>query len=426
MIELKNRYKILTPNGYENFSSIRKIKSNTLIKFYFNDNTYIRVTPEHRFMLEFNLEEFAENIQVNQVLNNKVVTKIEYEKGDFEVYDATNVDNEVYYTNNIPSHNCFHGSSYTLLKSEIIQNFKKFILSETWFPPKEQPIENTIYKYKQWFTPEKGKSYLIGADIADGIGNDSSIILVFDITNGKHIKQVASFGENTVSTVEFAYILVKIASLYNNAHIAVEANGIGRSVLDSLETIYSYENVINYGGTRESGILSHVQTKANACMWARNITSIVQIDIYEKLLVAEMEYFEKKLGKFNIYQAVATKHDDYMMSFIWGLFCLQEEIIDNYYNVERFETTSINITIPTIIKNFNGEYFNYNEPKQTNVNSDIDNIYKNLVNGNKSNLDQLQNNSKNANPDEDEGEDYDVVYDENNMDTSPSFGNNWI
>lgn len=318
--------------------------------------------------------------------------------------------------------NAFFGSSYTLLKTDIIQKYKNFVLSDKWFKPKETDIENTIYKFKQWFKPEKNNTYLIGGDIADGIGNDSSIILVFDITNGKHIKQVASFNENTISTVEFSYVLVKLASIYNNAHIAVEANGIGRSILDSLESIYSYENVINYGGTKESGIFSHVQTKANACIWARNITSLIEIDIYEKLLVAEMEYFEKKLGKFNIYQAVSTKHDDFMMSFIWALFCLQEEIIDNYYNVERYETTKLNINIPTIIRNYNGEYFSnpYEANTHKNVDSDIDNIYKNLVNGsNKSKLDEMKHNTI-------EEADYDIVYDENTINNQPMFGDKWF
>lgn len=316
--------------------------------------------------------------------------------------------------------NAFFGSSYTLLKSEIIQNFKNFVLSSEWFQPSIKPIENTIYTYNQWFIPEKNKTYLIGADIADGVGSDKSIILVFDISNGKNIIQVASFGDNTISTIEFSYVLIKMATLYNNAHIVVEANGIGRSVLDMLESVYDYENIVNYGGIKESGIFSHVQVKANACMWVRNITSVINIRIYEKYLIAEMEYFEKKLGKFNIYQAVSTKHDDYMMAFIWGLFCLKEEIIDNYYNVESFETTKLNINIPVIIKSYTSEYFNnindYNE-RYTKVDRDIDNIYKNLI-GNKSAMDSVKN-------DRVEQEDVDIVYDDNDMNKSDNFNPTW-
>lgn len=306
--------------------------------------------------------------------------------------------------------NYFEGSSYTLLKSEIIKNYKNFLLSDKWFEPNVKSIENTIYSYNQWFLPDKDKSYLIGGDVADGVGSDKSIILIFDITDGKNIKQVASFGDNTISTVEFTYILVKLGVMYNNAYIAIESNGIGRSILDMLETVYEYESIINYGGKKESGIFSHVQVKANACMWARDLSTVINIEIYEKYLIAEMEYFEKKLGKHNIYQAVSTKHDDYVMAFIWLLFCLREEIIENYYNVERYETTKININIPVIIKSLNSDYFNeyQHNDNHNNIDKDIDNIYKNLI-GNKNNDNLKKDNIIN---DEDTP---DIVYNEDNI-----------
>lgn len=41
-------------------------------------------------------------------------------------------------------------------------------------------------------------------------------------------------------------------------------------------------------------------------------------------------------GKLNSYEA-ADGHDDYAMAAVWGLFVLSPELIERYYNVEKFE-----------------------------------------------------------------------------------------
>lgn len=254
--------------------------------------------------------------------------------------------------------NNFHGSSYTLLPEETIAKFKEFVLSKTYFPPKETPFANSKFTYDVWFKPVEGHAYLIGGDVADGIGVDSSIIEVFDITNGRTIIQCAEFSSNQISTIEFTYILAKIGKTYNNAFIAIEANGIGSSVLDLLESVYQYENIINYGRQkRERGIYSHVQSKAQACMWFKDMCKLVDIKVFSKNIIIEMEFFEKKSSKFNLYQAVTGKHDDFMMAFIWAMFCLQEEIIDNYYIVEKYFLTNVGIKLPESVKSYSNKYY---------------------------------------------------------------------
>ena len=47
---------------------------------------------------------------------------------------------------------------------------------------------------------------------------------VWDITNAFNIELVASFYENNVPPKVFAYIIAKVASIYNKAFIACENN----------------------------------------------------------------------------------------------------------------------------------------------------------------------------------------------------------
>ena len=47
---------------------------------------------------------------------------------------------------------------------------------------------------------------------------------VWDITNAFNIELVASFYENDVPPKVFAYIIAKVASIYNRAFVACENN----------------------------------------------------------------------------------------------------------------------------------------------------------------------------------------------------------
>jgi hypothetical protein len=262
--------------------------------------------------------------------------------------------------------NKFIGSSQTLFKPTAIEYFKSFIISDKWFEPTiiDLPkLPGEHINIKQWFKPHPSRTYAIGADVADGVGGDSSIALVFDITELYNIKQVASFASNVVSPTEFAYVLVKIGVMYNNAHILCESNNMGRSTLDFIYQIYEYEWIVNFGGKRNLGILSNHMIKIKTCLFSRSLTTAanVKIELYDKNAVAELEYFEKVVGG-NTYKAIQGKYDDYTLSFIWLMFIFQPEIVDNYYDVRDWQTTTLGYSLPKVIRNFSvygsGNMFN--------------------------------------------------------------------
>lgn len=255
----------------------------------------------------------------------------------------------------------FHGSSYTLLKKETIKAMKDFVLSDKWIEPTKVQL-NQNFSFDQYHKPIKDHCYILMADPSSGVGLDFSVVLVFDVTTTADICHVASFASNTVSTLEFPYVIVKMAILYNRAPIAMESNSIGDGILNSIAYTYEYDNIVNYEEQKgKLGIFSHVQVKGKACRWLRDLISfpIVNVRIYDKILVAEMEWFERKnTPKHEIYQAVGTKHDDFMMAFIWGMFCLNPDIVESIFNVTKYaKIKEIGLDIPLFLQSMNSSYF---------------------------------------------------------------------
>ena len=80
--------------------------------------------------------------------------------------------------------------------------------------------------------------------MAEGIGGDSSVLYVWDVTNLEKITMCAKFAENTVSINEFAFVTSKILGLYGNPFYICESNGLGCAYLDILKQTYEYENLV--------------------------------------------------------------------------------------------------------------------------------------------------------------------------------------
>lgn len=249
--------------------------------------------------------------------------------------------------------NSFLGSSQTLINARVIEKYKE--ASENYAEAEIFPIHD--WEAKVWHKPEKKRTYIIGCDIAEGVGGDFSVALVMDVTDTAKIKVCASFSNNMISPTDFAYVLAKLASKYNNAMIAGERNGIGRSTMDTIWTVYEMENVLCWKGKGEKminpGIFSHNNIKVEACIWAKFImeSELFEIEFNDKNILFEMEYFEKKANTTrSVYQAVDGKHDDYMMSLIWALWLIEPTVAEYNFIVESTTTTATGIPVPRIIK----------------------------------------------------------------------------
>lgn len=217
--------------------------------------------------------------------------------------------------------------------------------------PKKQRIisqnEDELYEFDMWHEFDPKHTYVASGDIAEGVGGDSSILYIWDVTDLGDIKMCAKFASNTVSVVQFAYIARKMLALYCDPWLFAERNGVSSGMLDSLKITYGYKNIAAENKKGEAGIYSHVQVKGKTCLWTRDMltTPGFNFTIYDKDLIDEFAIFVKKdtKGMHLVYQAMPgpNSHDDHVMAFIWMCFALQNDIVEKYFTVCQTFTTEM-------------------------------------------------------------------------------------
>lgn len=85
-------------------------------------------------------------------------------------------------------------------------------------------------------SPEEGRQYILGADVARGDGQDFSTIQVLDADT---LEQVAEFREK-ISPDLFPYVINHISKMYNMAYVVIEANSFGLGVCFDMRDKFKY------------------------------------------------------------------------------------------------------------------------------------------------------------------------------------------
>ena len=91
------------------------------------------------------------------------------------------------------------------------------------------------------------------------------------------------------------------------------------------------------------------KTKLDACMFVNELvtTPEVKFAIPDELLVNEMGTFVKKNTSNSITFCAKDKcHDDYMMTWIWGMYLIFADTIAQHYTVEKAYRTSMGRVLP--------------------------------------------------------------------------------
>ena len=189
----------------------------------------------------------------------------------------------------------------------------------------------TIEKANDWIYYEKYKPhhiYALGADVAQGVGQDSSTVVIVDFTPDKP-KVVAEYANNEIEPDKFAYVIKKGAERYGGCFAAVENNNKGHSTLVKLNEIYP-ENLI-YKSVRkgkeeekETDVLGWETNAATKPRMMFDISTAVEdnlIDIPSKLLYSEMRTYNKEdLGQIR-FDDEQTKHWDRLiaLAIVWQM-----------------------------------------------------------------------------------------------------------
>lgn len=355
-------YSVDTPDGYKSFIGITKNRKEC-VKIYLENGNSIQCSTDHPFMHE-NGQMIRANMLIGQKRylldrnNNRIkITQIR-KLGEQDCYDLINVgQRHIFYANDILTHNSFIGSVSTLIKGPIIDQLRKkyeLIMENFKFQRIQLHKDYPNTKVNIYHPPQQNRAYIVGADPSTGSDSDFQALTVWDITNTFDIKMVASFYQNDVPPKVFAYIICKLALIYNNAYVCIENNGVSYATLDYLFRQFEYGNIVHLGGNPRTsiGIVSSGDRKFDACINFKQIIQnpIRKVTIYDGRLLDQMERFERhnRAGKTPTYYATHG-HDDFIMCSIWAFYILKNQNIQNYYNINQFVYDKFGKQIPYFV-----------------------------------------------------------------------------
>ncbi|MBC8388813.1 MAG: hypothetical protein H8E13_12285 [Actinobacteria bacterium] len=128
-MKINNKYKILTPTGFEKFDGIKKVKKSKYLEIIFDDNSTIKCSLDHPFIIN-GQKLIATDLKENDYLEmrnqeKKLIKQINTINKDIELYDIINVRTKhVFYANNILSSNCdadFLSSGNSVIDSKVLK-----------------------------------------------------------------------------------------------------------------------------------------------------------------------------------------------------------------------------------------------------------------------------------------------------------------
>lgn len=193
--------------------------------------------------------------------------------------------------------------------------------------------------YALWEKPNEDRIYVAGVDISEGIGKDASVIQILDITEPRRIKQVACYHNNKIPPTEFTPKLREVLQHWGDPLAMIERNNCGAQVVDNLKREYNYDSIVNWGVDKIKnrtnsvlGIINHQNTKYHAIQNQRYlINSERRVQINDINTVLELNDFIR--GKHGRWEAKSGSHDDRVMSLIWALMILHEELAPVYFDI---------------------------------------------------------------------------------------------
>ena len=200
-------------------------------------------------------------------------------------------------------------------------------------------------KYLLWEEPQKDNLYVAGVDISEGVGEAASVIQIFDITDLREIKQVAIYHNREISPYNFTTKLFEILQHWGSPPALIERNNCGAQVVDQLKNVHHYENIISYGAKingnkyNKLGVQAHTNSKYKGVMnmryWCNEVKAL---KIFDLKTLNELKSFVRYPNGTWAAKPGADNWDDRVMSLIWALMILENDLVDKYYEIEQFDS----------------------------------------------------------------------------------------
>lgn len=344
-VVLNNKnYKILTPNGYEEFLGINKITKDCYIHLKFSNGKSIKCSEDHPISTIDGIIR-AKDLDKKTLVDSKdggcfVISKRRI-KRKIHLYDIVNSGKDhLYYSNDIVSHNCqFLGSSDTLIDGHKLASIVT-----------EKPIKS-YNDFDIYENPNPDSKYIITVDVADGVKQNYSAFVVFDISSIPY-RVVAKYRSNVINQHRFASIILPIAVEYNNAYILVEINK-GVTVANHLHSEMEYENLLmcrrqgrlgqilgqGLGIKSNIGLTMDMRVKKQGCMGLKTLIEMDKLLIRDHDILQELCSFEEKAnGRF---EASKNSTDDLVITLVMFAWIVSTEYFkeisetDLYKNIKE-------------------------------------------------------------------------------------------
>jgi hypothetical protein len=197
--------------------------------------------------------------------------------------------------------------------------------------------------YKIWKSAEEDHIYVAGVDVAEGVGQNYSVIQILDFTDLTNIEQVAIYRDNNIAPAEFTSKLNEILTQWGKPLVLIERNSCGQIVVENLRANHQYENIVSYGaelaGRKKDflGVIAHTNTKQRGVLNMRywvNVLKCVKFNDMNTLI--ELKDFVRKAN--GTWSARGNGTDDCVMALVWALVMLDNDsqfgICDKYFEVE--------------------------------------------------------------------------------------------
>ena len=314
MFKLNKKYKILSPTGFVNFEGIQKVYKPFYHHIIFDDGTEIKCSENHQFGLKKILASCVKN---DDKIDNKIVIYNEIVEEGIWLYDPIDVsEGNLYYSNNIISHNCeFLGSVDTLITPSKLRMM-------VYDDPLTRSKGLDVYE-----DPIEKNTYLITVDVSRGMSNDYSAFIVFDISQFPY-KVVSKYRNNEIKPMLFPNIIHEVAKAYNKAFVLVEVNDIGEQVSSILHYDLEYDNILmcsmrgragqmvgqGFSGRKtQLGIKMSKTVKKVGCSNLKTIIEDDKLVIKDYDIISELTTFIQKSQSF---EAEEGCNDDLAMCLV--------------------------------------------------------------------------------------------------------------
>lgn len=308
-------YKVQTPQGYVSFSGVAYRGLKKIFRIEFSQGSWVECSENHRFISSTGEEVYVSSAKMGQDVQGttgvvKILTVIDTGKVE-DTYDLIDVNGNVYFTNNILSHNCeFLTAEETLINSIVLQRLEG----------KEPKWSDGLIR---WFErPHPNRVYLVGLDPSTGTGGDRAAIQVFMLPE---MKQIAEWCDNKSPPRVQVEILHKILHFIKSELAAdmsqkdspdgsiywtFENNGVGEAISslvsefgeDRFPGFYMHEPKRAGIRTGRKGLTTSHKPKIAACTKLKSLIESNRIEIQSKPMIVELKNYVRRSNSFEAKQ----------------------------------------------------------------------------------------------------------------------------